>query len=69
MSYMQIATKHMSKSTGPLQTDQTDKKAPPAAMLKKKVSKALPPVTKPSTLATTAKPGTPFGSLSNLLKK
>jgi len=65
MSYMQIATKHLSKSTGPLQTDQTDPKAPK----KLKDTKPANKVTKPSQLASTAKSGTPFGSLSNLLKK
>lgn len=69
MSYMQIATKHLSKSTGPLQTDQTDPKAPSKKMLNKKVSKVAPKATSPTNLSMTAKPGTPFGSLANLLKK
>ena len=69
MSYMQIATKHLSKSTGPLQTDQTDPVLPAKKMLNKKVSKVVPKAKQPTSLSNTAKPGTPFGSLANLLKK
>lgn len=74
MTYMQIATKHMSKSTGPLATDQTDPKAPKNVTNKlptKKMAKVVKPSSLSKTLPAVSQPvaGTPFAALSGLMKK
>jgi len=71
MGYMQIATKHMSKQAGALQTDQTDPQAPKTPNVAKPTN-TVKKVTKPKAKVVPAVsqpvPGTPYAALAGLIK-